>query len=155
MNLEIVRLRHRRGITAKIMAKEDKLFYVGQKAFVEKNGEVLILNDPIEGLDFPGGKIQEGETDFLESLKREVREETGLAIEVGDPFITWDNISPPHHRNAGKHVFLVGFRCKYLSGEVRLSEEHDRYRWVNIKNYLEIIENSDYFRALEKYFAKG
>ena len=38
--------------------KKDALFCVGQKAFIDKNGEILILNDQIEGLDFPGGKIQ-------------------------------------------------------------------------------------------------
>ena len=40
---------------------KDALFCVGQKAFIEKDGKVLVLNDPEEGLDFPGGKIQVGE----------------------------------------------------------------------------------------------
>ncbi len=67
---------------------EDQLLYVGQKAFIEKGGEVLILMDHDLGLDFPGGKIQEGEIDFTKSLKREVREETKLEIEKGDAFFT-------------------------------------------------------------------
>ncbi len=41
--------------------EKDTLFCVGQKAFIEKDGKVLVLFDPIEGLDFPGGKIKEGE----------------------------------------------------------------------------------------------
>jgi hypothetical protein len=44
---------------------EDQLLYVGQKAFVEKAGKVLVVMDPDLGLDFPDGKIQEGETDFF------------------------------------------------------------------------------------------
>jgi hypothetical protein len=36
--------------------KNDALFCVGQKALIEKNGQVLVLGDPKEGLDFPGGK---------------------------------------------------------------------------------------------------
>jgi hypothetical protein len=48
--------------------KDDALFCVGQKAFIEKDGEILVLNDPLEGLDFPGGKIQVGETDFAEAV---------------------------------------------------------------------------------------
>ncbi len=31
------------------------------KALIEKDGKVLIVFDPLYGLDFPGGKIQEGE----------------------------------------------------------------------------------------------
>ena len=45
--------------------KEDQVFYVGQKAFIDKDSQILVLNDSLNGeLDFPGGKIQEGEFDF-------------------------------------------------------------------------------------------
>lgn len=133
------------------MAK-DQLLYVGQKAFIDKGGEVLVLNDPQLGMDYPGGKVQEGETDFKETLRREVREETGLEIEVGDPFFQWYIEFEEGHRNAGKKVYLVGFRCKYVSGEVKLSDEHDKLKWVNKDNYKELDDGSDYFKALVKYF---
>ena len=132
--------------------KEDAQFYVGQKAFIEKDGAVLVLNDPTEGLDFPGGKIQVGEIDFIEALKREVREETKLEIEVGAPFTVWYNEFSAPHRNAGKKVYLVGFRCKYKSGEVVLSDEHDNFRFVTKENYHEVDDESPYFKALDTYF---
>ncbi len=132
--------------------KEDALFYIGQKAFIEKDGSILTLNDPVKGLDFPGGKVQVGEIDFLEVLKREVREETGIEIEIGRPFVTWYNVLPMHHRNAGKMVFLVGYRCNYCSGEIQLSNEHDSYRWLNKDNYKEVNDGSEYYKALVKYF---
>lgn len=133
--------------------KEDALFYVGQKAFIEKDGEVLVLGDPIEGLDYPGGKIQEGEVDLVESLKREVREETGLEISVGEPFATWTNIFPSQHRLAGKRVFLVGYKCIYVSGEVILSNEHDKFSWVTKDNFNTVNDGTSYFEILKKYFA--
>lgn len=138
--------------------KEDELFCVGQKAFIEKDGKVLVLGDPDEGLDFPGGKIQEGEAvdgdrnSLCKSLKREVREETNLEIEVGDPFAVWYHEFPKGSRNFGKVVYLVGFRCRYVSGEVKLSHEHDKYQWVDISDYKEVDDGSDYFEILEKYF---
>lgn len=132
--------------------KEDALFYVGQKAFIEKDGEILVLGDPTEGLDYPGGKIQEGETDLSESLKREVREETGLEITVGQPFITWTNTFHAGHRFAGKKVYLVGYKCTYKSGEVKLSNEHDTYRWVNKDNFTEVNDGTSYFEILKRYF---
>lgn len=132
--------------------KEDALFYVGQKAFISRDDEVLVLGDPTEGLDFPGGKIQEGEENLTESLKREVREETDLEIEVGAPFITWTNTFPDNHRFAGKKVYLVGYKCKYISGEVVLSDEHNKFKWVNKNNFREINDGTTWFEILKKYF---
>ncbi len=137
---------------------EDALFCVGQKAFIEKDGKVLILNGPNEGLDFPGGKIQKGEAkdgdtaSLLRSLQREVREETGLEIEVGNPFVVWYHEFPKNSRNYPKIVYLIGFKCKYVSGEIKLSDEHNKFKWVNKKDYTEVDDRSDYFDALKKYF---
>ena len=138
--------------------KNDALFCIGQKAFIEKDGQVLILNDPKEGLDFPGGKIQEGEaidgdrTSLTKALQREVREETDLEIEVGDPFAVWyHEFSNKDHRNYGKVVYLVAFKCKYISGEIKLSNEHDNFKWVDKSNYKDVDDGSDYFDILEKY----
>ncbi len=130
---------------------EDKMFYVGQKAFIDKDGEVLVLFDEA-GLDFPGGKLQEGETDYTKALKREVREETTLEIEIGKPFTTWSftmSIKPEH---IGKKVFLVGYKCSYKSGDVSLSNEHQKYQWVNKDNYHKLKDGTEYFKALEEYF---
>lgn len=129
----------------------DQLLFVGQKAFLEKDGEILVLIDPNLGVDLPGGKIKEGEIDLIESLKREVREETKLEIEIEDPFTTWMIELPPDHRNQGK-IFLVGYKCKYLSGEVVLSKEHTEYKWVNKNNYQELSKDG-HFKAVEKYFS--
>lgn len=139
--------------------KEDGLFCVGQKAFIEKGGKVLILGDPTEGLDFPGGKIQEGEaidkdpSSLTRALQREVREETALEIEVGDPFAVWYHVFPRHHRNFGKSVYLIAFKCKYISGELKLSNEHNNFKWVDKSDYKEVDDGSDYFDVLRKYFA--
>ena len=138
--------------------KEDALFCIGQQAFIEKDGKVLVLFDPIEGLDFPGGKIQEGEakdgeaTSLTHSLQREVMEETGLEIEVGNPFSVWYHEFPKSSRNYGKVVYLVAFKAKYVSGEPKLSQEHDSFKWVDESNYQKVDDGSDFFDVLEKYF---
>ena len=132
--------------------KEDAKFYVGQKAFIKKGDEVLVLGLGGDKIHYPGGKIQIGEIDLKESIKREVREETGLEIKVGEPFYTWAHILPESHKLAGEQIYLVGYRCEYLSGDVILSDEHDKFRWVNKDNYKEIDDGSSYFDALGKYF---
>ena len=79
-------------------------------------------------------------------------EETGLEIDILDPFAVWYHEFPKTHRNFGKVVYLVAFRCKYVSGNVSLSEEHNEFKWVDKSNYAEVDDGSDYFDVLEKYF---
>src|SRR5215213_17209 len=121
-----------------------KLFEVGQKAFIEKDGQVIVVFFPNGWLDFPGGRINEGESNLTEALKREVREETTLEIEVGAPFAGW--------LGRGETVFLVGYRCRYISGDVELSDEHQVYRWVDGDSYREPHDGSAPFAALARYF---
>jgi 8-oxo-dGTP pyrophosphatase MutT (NUDIX family) len=89
-----------------------KLFHVGQKAFIDREGEVLIVFRQNGWFDFPGGRINDGETDIIEALKREVREETSLEVEVCQPFATW--------LGRGDTTYLVGYRCRYVSGGGRV-----------------------------------
>ena len=125
---------------------ENQLFYVGQKAFIEKDDEVLVMADKM-GVDFPGGKINEGSLNFIDELKREVREETSLEIEIGEPFHVW-HLVPKN----GHNVFLVGYKCKYISGDVKVSSEHLGYQWVNKDNYTKLEPKDNYYEALVKYF---
>lgn len=136
--------------------KLDTLVFVGQKAFIKRKDEVLVLRDPLYavdgqvGLDFPGGKYRWG-NDIFDELMREVNEETSLAIRIGKPFTTWT----AQYRDGEEHqrrVYLVGYLCEYVSGDVRLSDEHDKYEWVDRKSYERWYEDTGYFKALEEYF---
>jgi 8-oxo-dGTP diphosphatase len=130
-------------MTAKV--PRPALFQVGQKALIERDGEVLVVFFPNGWLDLPGGRIDEGETDLAAALQREVREETTLEIEVGDPFATWLG-------RGSTTVYLIGYRCRYVSGEVVLSDEHAAYRWVNGRNYEALPDRTGPFHVLRRYF---
>ncbi len=130
-------------------------FYVGQKAFLRKENQVLVMTSAdragATGLDFPGGKINVGETNLAEALQREVREETSLEIKVGNAFTTWTNDWTTDKYSQGE-IFIVGYICDYISGEVELSSEHTDFEWVNKDNYRKLDDGSRYFQALEEYF---
>ena len=135
---------------------KDKLFYVGQKAIINNKGKVLILRDSVlKTIDLPGGKIQERELDFIKALKRETFEETNFKIEVKSlSSIGYFKVPEKSgHRSAGKEIFLVFYACKYIKGQLKLSEEHDWYQWVNkktFKNYFK--EKTNIYKSLSIYF---
>jgi 8-oxo-dGTP diphosphatase len=86
-------------------------------ALIFRDGKLLITQRHAKahlgGLwEFPGGKREAGET-FEECLVREIREELGVEISVGELF---EEIS---HAYPGKSVRLKFFICKIISGEPR------------------------------------
>ncbi|NJN87306.1 MAG: A/G-specific adenine glycosylase [Leptolyngbyaceae cyanobacterium SL_7_1] len=92
-------------------------------------GEILIDRRRPEGLlgglwEFPGGKIEPGET-VEECIQREIREELGIEIAVGDRLITIN------HTYSHFHVTLHVHHCHHLSGEPQPIES-DEVRWVQV-----------------------
>ncbi len=78
-------------------------------------GEVLIAQRPLDGLlgglwEFPGGKQEPGET-LPECLKRELREELAIEVEVGELF------TKVRHGFTHFKITLHAFTCQYVSGE--------------------------------------
>ena len=98
---------------------------VAVNAFLIKNNKFLLLkrNDPPLIWGPPGGKLGINE-DPIKGLKREVKEETGLDIEVNMPVTTWfGNFN-------NKKIFAVDYLCFYKKGKIKLSAEHDSYKWL-------------------------
>ncbi len=116
----------------------DKLF-VATKAFIVRDGKVLILEEARDKdtgtnpgkFEFPGGKMERGEKPE-EALIREVKEETGLEIEILKPFgiEEWQ----PIVKDEQWQIIGIYFECKLKenNSEVRLSHEHDSFEWIKI-----------------------
>lgn len=86
-------------------------------ALVFRDGLLLITQrrqgDHLGGLwEFPGGKVEPGES-FAECLARELQEECGLEILVGE------EIEDIVHAYPEKTVRLKFFRCDWQAGEAR------------------------------------
>ncbi|MBE5968730.1 MAG: (deoxy)nucleoside triphosphate pyrophosphohydrolase [Lachnospiraceae bacterium] len=78
------------------------------------------------GWEFPGGKVEAGETP-QEALKREIMEELETEIKVGEYIDTIEYDYPTFH------LSMDCFWCEVVEGHLVL-KEHEAAKWVNKAN---------------------
>ena len=99
----------------------------GDRIFATQRG----YGDFKDGWEFPGGKVEEGETPEA-ALKREIEEELETEIEVGEYLTTIEYDYPKFH---------LSMRCywaKIIEGKPVLLE-HEAAKWLT-KNELDSVE---------------
>ena len=104
-----------RVAAAVIKASDDKaepIIFATQRGYGEFKG----------GWEFPGGKIEAGETP-QEALKREIKEELDTEISVGDFIDTIEYDYPTFH------LSMDCFWCQIVSGDLVL-KEHEAAKWL-------------------------
>lgn len=107
----------------------------------DKKGKILIIkrspSDTWRGgyWEFPGGKLDEGQ-DISNALEKEVFEETGLVVIPTNRIVYYESRITSYKKYRGlPYVVLIGL-AKKIGGEVKLSEEHTNYAWVNVNEAL-------------------
>jgi mutator protein MutT len=98
---------------------------VQQAIILNKRDQILILRRPEGVWQYAGGRLEVGER-WDDGLMREVREETGITdLEIGSALMV-DNFEWQLQQ-----LYSVYFLCRTQSTNVRLSQEHIEYRWLN------------------------
>ncbi len=101
-------------------------------AIIQKDSKILIARrGPSRHLagfwEFPGGKIEEGETPET-CLKRELKEELGITVKVGEFFL--ENM----HHYAEKIIILKAYHCELISGIIT-KNDHDAIAWIEKEDF--------------------
>lgn len=113
-----------RVVAAVIKAENEKgqpIIFATQRGYGDLKG----------GWEFPGGKIEEGETP-QEALKREIMEELDTEISVGDLIDTIEYDYPTFH------LSMDCFWCEIVKGDLVL-KEHEAAKWLS-KDELDSVE---------------
>lgn len=127
-------------------------FLVGISALIERDNTILLLkrastkDHGAEEWEPVSGRVESGES-APEAVYREALEETSLQVEVLHPFDTFYFL-----RGQNKEELIgITFLCRYVSGQLRISEEHSEAKWVPIASLRELEVAPPIKECFEKY----
>ncbi len=109
---------------------------VGVGGVVIERGRVLLIrrgSEPLKGQwSIPGGTLETGET-LEEGTRREMEEETGLRVRVGELIEVFERIfrdPDDHHPRPRYHFVILDYLCHRISGEPRAGSDVTDIAWA-------------------------
>jgi 8-oxo-dGTP diphosphatase len=98
--------------------------------YKEDEHKILMVNNQGGSWSLPGGEVEQGET-LEQAIIREVKEETGLKIEV-EKIVA---VNEAFFQTEGHHVLFITFKVKILEGEYSIQdkEEISEIKWVDFQ----------------------
>jgi 8-oxo-dGTP diphosphatase len=124
------------------------IIFEGDSALlVERAGE------PLTGWwSIPGGLLETGEK-LEDAVRREVREETGLLVEVVFRFDIFERIMRDAEGRAEYHYVLVDYVCRATGGRLAAGDDVSRVEWVPCTNLRDYKVTSGTIEAVERAYA--
>jgi ADP-ribose pyrophosphatase YjhB (NUDIX family) len=138
------------------MARDPRRFpkhpLLGVSVVVERRGKVLLVKRgraPLKGLwSFPGGLVEVGET-LAEAAAREVREETGLTVTIGEAIDRAEVIRRDEKGRIDRHYVLIVFAGRYRSGRIAAADDAAAAGWFAAEGWSGLETTADTGRILK------
>ena len=115
--------------------------FVGVGVVVWKGDEILLIQrgkDPMKGAwSIPGGRQQLGES-IKAAAEREIREETGVEIEIIGLIDVVDSIRKDDDGIVAWHATLVDYAAHYVSGNVIAGDDAINAGWFTLEQLGEL-----------------
>jgi 8-oxo-dGTP diphosphatase len=112
------------GVGALII-REDKTLHENKILLVERGRE------PLKGYwSLPGGAVETGER-LEDAMRREVREETGLEVEVLCLLEIFERIMPDAAGQPEYHYVLIDYLCRPAGGTLAAADDASQVAWFS------------------------
>lgn len=133
----------------------NKSFFIAVKGIIRRpDGKILVLKRSAGDDHLPevwetvGGGMDAEQTP-QEALAREILEETGLSVTVGEPFNVFT-----FRKQTGEFKVGITFLCQTTDDAVVLSEEHSEYRWIDPSEFATLESVPSLHEEIQRYTEK-
>jgi mutator protein MutT len=119
---------------------------VGVGAVIVRDDRAIIIkraNEPYKGQwSIPGGRVELGES-LADAVRREMREETGLEVQVGTVIEVFERIQR-EHEGVRYHFVIIDYLCRCTGGALCAGDDAEDAVWVTSEelNRYEIRESA-------------
>jgi nucleoside triphosphatase len=123
---------------------------------VNNEGKILLARSHkwFDKYTLPGGHIELGES-MVDAVRREVKEEVGLDVEVAEMLLVQEAIFAPEFYKK-KHFIFIDFYCKSKDQQVKLDQDEIQdYIWVYPGAAYNLKLDSFTRKTLDRYLERG
>lgn len=112
------------------------LYEVACKAILKKQNNILLLLTNKGHYDFPGGRMDKSEMNLKLNvvLEREIEEELGNGVKFKINNVAFVCKRYFKRDNLEHHILAIYYLVDYISGDIKVSDEHTEYKWIEPKS---------------------